>query len=59
MKKLLIAFILSMIAVTAYAAAEQVQLGYLTTTGCPGATSPCYVPYSSTNPMPVQLTITR
>lgn len=38
--------------VHAAAVAEQTQLGYLTTTGCSGASS-CWKPYTSLNPLPV------
>lgn len=34
--------------------AAQVVPGFLTTTGCPSASlTPCFVPYSATNPIPV------
>ena len=60
MKKIALIIIISLLANTAFAAAEQVQLGYLSMTGCPsGALTPCFVPYSAASPMPIQLTITR
>lgn len=32
---------------------EQVQIGFLATTGCPSGQAVCFIPYSSGNPLPV------
>ena len=56
MKKILLLLLLFPSLV--FASASQTTPGYLTTTGCPGATSPCFVPYSSTNPLPVTASAT-
>src|ERR1700722_3743378 len=38
---------------SAQSTAEQVQPGYLTTTGCPSGQYSCFKPYSSANPLPI------
>ena len=40
----------------AQSSAEQVTPGYLSTSGCSGLNSPCFVPYSASNPMPITMT---
>lgn len=42
----------------AQSTAAQVLPGSLTTSGCPGSISPCYLPYSNSNPLPVNASIT-
>lgn len=39
--------------VYAQSTAEQAQPGFITTIGCPGSQTACFVPYSSSNPLPV------
>lgn len=45
--------LLSPWAALAQSTAEQVQPGFLTTSGCPGGQLSCFLPYSSANPLPV------
>lgn len=42
----------------AQSTAQPVLPGSLTTSGCPGSISPCYLPYSNSNPLPVSASIT-
>lgn len=55
MKILAIFFLVIFLPVTARAqsSAQPVLPGFLTTSGCPGSLSPCYLPYSDANPLPV------
>ena len=59
MKTAIIIFALMLIAGIAYAGstATPILLGELSITGCPSGSTSCWVPISSTNPLPVQLTI--
>ena len=54
MKNIIVFIVALLIAspVLAQSTAQQTQPGYLTTSGCSGL-SPCFIPYSSVNPMPV------
>ena len=58
MKRLILALSLLLLPFQAQAAstAEQIQPGYLTTSGCSGGQSSCFKPYTSVNPMPVSVT---
>ena len=58
--KTAIIIVLCLLAGIAYAAATATQVvpGTLNTSGCPGGQSSCWIPISSTNPLPVQLVIT-
>lgn len=53
MKKLIIILILMLMATAVYAGstAGQVQFGYLTTSGCSGGQSYCWLPYNSSHPL--------
>ena len=42
----------------AQSTATPIQMGLLKTSGCSGSLTPCWVPISSSNPLPVQLAIT-
>ena len=58
MKRLILALSLLLLPfqVQAASTAEQIQPGYLTTSGCSGGQSSCFKPYTSVNPMPVSVT---
>lgn len=45
-------------AVRAQSTATPVAVGHLTTSGCPGAVSVCWVPFSVSDPLPVSATVT-
>lgn len=59
MKKLLAILFLILISgsVFAQSTANQVQTGYLGTTGCPGLNSPCFVPYPTPTALVVSTTL--
>ena len=61
MKKYIVIFIISGILICSYAYAQAVatniQMGFLTSSGCPGSAFTCFKAYSSVNPLPVQLAI--
>lgn len=61
MKKILIVGLLVLAALPVYALSTATQgvLGSLTISGCPGSQLVCFVQYSASNPLPVQLAITR
>lgn len=48
-------FLLIAPAASAQVTAQPLQPGSLTTSGCPGANTPCFVPYSSVNPLPISV----
>ena len=56
-KHIITVLIVALVATAAYAqsTANQIQLGFLTTTGCPNGQTSCWKPYSAANPMPTIL----
>jgi len=58
-KRLVLASVLWLFSLPLYAqsTANQVIPGYITTVGCPGSFTSCFVPYSASNPLPTTSTL--